>query len=403
MLVNHGRKLTVLGICLVLAAGMGCGSDGAQSDATETLPASSAKSEPDGAARSEGGRQGASDIAPADNQPASDGDLDGAAPLDPGPCDTFDCDPPTFAAGLDDAGAQDAAPDSSQEVAADGGPLDGATPEATAWRWESSLGLELEVPASWAINDYGCGQTDAPTVVRQQGAVLFCDAVGQVAKEVIEISPGGPDSMPLAGLTAQTARIDSDQVQRAEGPNPDGLWYGWLYVPRRNAVISLRVRDPQLAAHVLDSVRIVDLDHHGCTTTHRQTPAPAASSRFVPEDAAQIAVCYFGQDSVLQASGRITGSQVAYLVGLMNAAPGGMNPDDPRDQCLRSGTPPLADAILIVENERERAIVSMTFSGCTDRGLSNGSSRAHLNGALILNAITIPLRIGLTFSGSLAF
>src|SRR5688572_24208958 len=47
-------------------------------------------------------------------------------------------------------------------------PPPGNTTEAQ-WRVESSLGAQAEVPADWGTNDFGCGMTAAPTVVRGQG------------------------------------------------------------------------------------------------------------------------------------------------------------------------------------------------------------------------------------------
>jgi hypothetical protein len=48
------------------------------------------------------------------------------------------------------------------------------SPPAAGWRWESSHGLELAVPASWKINDTDCNQTDAPSIVRAQVATNDC-------------------------------------------------------------------------------------------------------------------------------------------------------------------------------------------------------------------------------------
>ncbi len=42
------------------------------------------------------------------------------------------------------------------------------------WRIESSLGLEIEVPADWAVNDIRCNQTSAPSVVRDSDVEPAC-------------------------------------------------------------------------------------------------------------------------------------------------------------------------------------------------------------------------------------
>ncbi len=56
-------------------------------------------------------------------------------------------------------------PVEARPVPADSEPLAVApSAEPAPWRLESSLGLELEVPATWAINDYECNMSQAPTV-----------------------------------------------------------------------------------------------------------------------------------------------------------------------------------------------------------------------------------------------
>jgi hypothetical protein len=65
----------------------------------------------------------------------------------------------------------------------EGPPASPAKPEPSApsaiasspqWRWESSRGLEFQVPGDWAISDIDCGMTDAPTVARAKGVQCEC-------------------------------------------------------------------------------------------------------------------------------------------------------------------------------------------------------------------------------------
>src|SRR3954462_10781472 len=60
-------------------------------------------------------------------------------------------------------------------------------PAAEGWRWESSLGIELAVPADWSVNDVGCLQTDAPTIVRGTGGGLDCFTPEALTKEIVLI------------------------------------------------------------------------------------------------------------------------------------------------------------------------------------------------------------------------
>ena len=70
-----------------------------------------------------------------------------------------------------------------------------------------------------------------------------------------------------------------------------------------------------------------------------------------------------------------------------------MNSDVPESRCLRTGDVPLADVMLIAQGDSDRALVQVSFSGCTHRGMTNGRSTAQLTETL-LHAVMEPLDRG---------
>jgi hypothetical protein len=83
------------------------------------------------------------------------------------------------------------------------GAASGAAPQPAVvadWRLESSLGVQIAVPAHWAINDYGCGMSDKPTVVRGQGVQHLCLTPEKPTKEVAEIGIDSPNAVGAGAL-----------------------------------------------------------------------------------------------------------------------------------------------------------------------------------------------------------
>lgn len=269
------------------------------------------------------------------------------------------------------------------------------------WRWESSLGIELAVPDEWSVNDTDCNQTSAPTVVRAQGVVLDCLTLEPPDKQIVEISPfltgAAEDPEPSAEFSSEQLVIDDEPVERIEGIAPDGRAEGWLKFSKTKNSIQARVHDRELLDRIFDSVRVVAVDTHGCATARSsmRLKAPRAKS-LVPSDATEVSICYFDQNQVLQTSALFEGSEAKQLVELLNDAEPGRNPDVPRNLCLRE-KPPLPDAVLIARGEHDAALIELSFSGCTRRGLTNGETTSQLT-VPILEVIMNPLSVGYGFS-----
>lgn len=274
------------------------------------------------------------------------------------------------------------------------------SPPAAGWRWESSRGVELAVPADWKINDTDCNQTDAPSIVRAQLATDDCLTPEPASKEIVEIfggEAGNGVQLPRDSAPYDVS-LGDEPAERAEGMTGDGRFAGWLRVPRLNVVIEARVHERDTLTRVLDSARVVDVDHNGCATARADIrPKPPATRTLVASDTRALSVCLFGGSDVLLASSWLEGDAAAQVVTKLNEAGPGANPDVPETQCARTEGVPPVDAMLIAQGTQESAIVEVSFSGCTNRGLRNGrdTSRVSLD---LVQAIMEPLHTGYGFS-----
>ena len=274
------------------------------------------------------------------------------------------------------------------------------SPPAAGWRWESSHGLELAVPASWKINDTDCNQTDAPSIVRAQGATDACLTPEPTSKEIVEIFGGeAVEGVQLPkDLEPYDVSLDDEPAERGEGKTDDGRFAGWLRVPRLNVVVEARVHEQGTLTRVLDSARVVDVDHNGCATAREDIHAkPPATQTLVPIETRALSVCYFGGSDVLLASSWLESDAAAQLVTKLNEAGPGANPDVPESQCARTEDVPPVDAMLIAQGTQDPAIVEVSFAGCTNRGLRNGRDTSRVSQDL-LQAIMDPLHTGYGFS-----
>ncbi|MGK3987713.1 hypothetical protein WME99_32025 [Sorangium sp. So ce136] len=279
---------------------------------------------------------------------------------------------------------------------------------AAGWRIESSLGVQIEVPAGWAVNDYGCNMSQGPTVVRAQGMQRLCLTAETPEKQVAIIGPDAPDdAMKAPGLTRRGVSLGGVSAERTEGRGADGRHLGWLRIPSQRVLISVRAHDPEIARRILDSAQLVSVDHNGCPARRPpgkrpQATHPGARSTMAPGSPSSISICYYGTDAdALLTSARLSGQEAAALAAALSSTAPGPNPDADPKECLLPPTPPPADAVLLVEDAAGRGAIHVAFSGCTGRGLDNGALRAHVNVPLIKLVMT-PLGTGYTFNGDLA-
>jgi len=265
----------------------------------------------------------------------------------------------------------------------------GRTP-TPGWRLESSLGLEIEVPEQWGVNDgISCQGTDHPTVIRGVGMVDTCARDEPPVKPVAELMAAAGDGSPeiAAGLPRHPVTVDGVAGVRAEGRLPDGRYAGAVIFPGRLAALDVRTLDQAVTTHILDSVRLVRVDHLGCPTDRPTGRPPAVDTpAFAPTDASQLALCYYGETRFttrLQSSAALASTDLAPLVSLLNAARPGTNAAPPAGGCLAEESPGAADVVLYFRGGAAPSGIYLRFGGCRVRGLDNGREYAKITISLL--------------------
>jgi hypothetical protein len=269
------------------------------------------------------------------------------------------------------------------------GPPDPTSLE-TSGRWESSLGAEILVPADWNRDDLGCLSTNHPSVVRYPKFERMCGSEEQPTKEVAIL---GDTSEHEPGVTGRPMEVDGVPAVRSEWRKGDGRYAGTIDVASRAVAVTVRTLDAELTQGILDSFRLVPVDHAGCPERRPEAapvgPGEPTAATFVPTDPTAIAVCvyhtrvkYSTVDGRLRTSRVATGDDAVHLAALMNAAPPGANPDPMPEECI-TDAPAGADAILQVRTTGPTVTVRATFSSCTGRGLTNGTARVQVTMTLV--------------------
>jgi hypothetical protein len=267
------------------------------------------------------------------------------------------------------------------------------------WRFESSLGAQIAVPANWAVNDSGCGITRRPSVVRGKGLQTLCYTREPASKELAIIQEAlEPDTVTRATTVAGVP------AERGEKRLVDGRYAGWISVPSRHVAVDVRTRDPETTVRILHSLQLVDPDHLGCPT--RQPPKatkPQNQNAFVRSDPATISVCYYGGKDRLQASAEIK-NNAHQVAAALNAAPLGRNPDRPARTCDARTDPPGDDAALLMRDSAaprvNDSVVRIRFSSCAGRGMHNGARTVQVTRGVI-QTIMAPVHAGYSISGDL--
>jgi hypothetical protein len=266
--------------------------------------------------------------------------------------------------------------------------------DGTGWRWESSLGAEILVPSGWGLDDLGCLASDRPSVVRYPRPEFMCYGAEPVTKEVAILSPRSSVPADAVGLTTDSVTVDGVPATRGEWRTPDGRYGGLVDVPSRYVAVEVRTLDVARTRRILDSVRLVDVDHVGCPA-RRPVRVPSGvldeplAGPFVSAEPTAIGVCVyhsgFGSEPVegrLRSSRTATGDDAIQLAAGINAAAPGLNPDPPASECNDDG-PPVFDVMLLVRTTDAVETVWVTFSSCTARGLDNGVRQAQLTMPLL--------------------
>ncbi len=262
----------------------------------------------------------------------------------------------------------------------------------TGTRFESSLGLQIAVPTTWQTNDWGCPEDERPTVVRAWDAVDLCLGVKLVTKEFAIIRQAstyqGTEGVAtdidadVSRVVSRTVRLNGVAVTRAAGPIGGGRFAGWIVAKSRDVEVIVRTNSEAQLTAILDSARLVTIDHNGCASVEpapvRPSPPPAgtpAGTPFVDPAPAAISVCFYGNilgNGRLQASSRRTGPEAVALASALNATAIGTNRGYPKD-CEPSSGPQMPDAVLLIQRaDGTTQVVNATFQSCVGVHLDNG-------------------------------
>jgi hypothetical protein len=261
-------------------------------------------------------------------------------------------------------------------------PAAAAGAPASGWRWESALGAEIQVPDSWTVNEFGCGRMTAnPTVVRGQGAQTACAPAVPAGKEVAFLSTAAAPDEQLK-LTSAPTTVDGVPAVRAAGRLNDGRYAGSVIVADKDVAVSVYTKSEDLTARILDSLRLVDVDHLGCSAATTISPAdlePLQGRPAVPPASPNLVICLYGDGPRLQSSTKVTGTAADEILAAVRSAKEGQNPDPPASQCI-SGPATSPDLVLLPDGGVPLAVV---FSPCTGRGVTDGQHWSQLSSALL--------------------
>lgn len=293
-------------------------------------------------------------------------------------------------------------------------PPPAAGPGMAGWRWESWLGAQVMVPGHWSQEDYGCGGTAAPSVVRSGGPRTMCAWTEPTDKELALLGTVAERAVPGTATAdapepdSRALTIDGVAAVRHDFRLPDGRYAGTIDVPSRGLGLTVRTTDAATTEGILDSFRLVDVDHAGCQAT-RPVRAPGTggtspTGTLVAPQPASIAICLyhtgFGNEQLegrLRRSTVFAGADAVRLAAALNGAAPGLNADPPARMCTQKG-PVNPDALLLVRSGEVTARVWVIFSSCTGRGLDNGVRQAQLTMGLLRQIMG---RIGFTMRASL--
>jgi len=284
-----------------------------------------------------------------------------------------------------------------------GEPPDEPGPGA-GWRIESAGGLEIDVPSGWAVNDFGCNMTGASTVVRGGGRGELCLTPEPTTKEVAILErtvnpPFPPD------LSSRPVTIGGVGGQRAEGRLSDGRYAGWIVLPSREQMLEVRTRAAATTKRILDSLRVVTVDHLGCPVRRpKMVPRTVPGTGLLPSDMESIVLCaYAGEgftNGLLETSARPNEEDTRQLADAINTATPGRNANAPAGQCLVLAPAEPTVVLRVRATGGATTWVWVTYEGCTDRGLDNGVRQAQLTRSLIV-AFLRALQVSGGFGGDL--
>lgn len=212
-----------------------------------------------------------------------------------------------------------------------GGRLPATAP--AGWQVVSSLGVELNAPAGWAVAvREPCDAT--ATVVRGGGVrpTSLCVPLHPNTITFVRIAKSSAVSLsrPTGGVFAsvsppRTLRVGDAPAALREGRLSDGRSHYWLAFPSIGVTVEAVGMDAEVLRQVLRTARPVSVDDAGCATVQPGAPRAATgevSAPVRPGQPVSVGVCYY-EERRLSASTTLAGSAAADVTAsIAAAAPG---------------------------------------------------------------------------------
>ena len=192
------------------------------------------------------------------------------------------------------------------------------------WENVSFHGMEISVPAAWTLNDTKCGEPRRDTVILPfQGGTPMCGTRHRPGLTVAWFATTeGRSGQAWADVATEPTEVSGHPAFKGTGKarlarEPRTV----LVVPGIDVVLSVTLGDKDLAERIIDSARVVDIDHNGCDTDVGRVAVSGANApedALVPAGPSSSSVCRY-VDGAIARSVRLPGGVAAALARTMNA------------------------------------------------------------------------------------
>jgi len=289
-----------------------------------------------------------------------------------------------------------------------------APPVAPGWQRISSLGMEVDVPASWPMNPWdGCEPVPATAVYRGQRTVRGCGSDGAVVSSLTIEQAGAPpttaaaagDSVPAPSPTSAPVERTVGRGVRAtvqEAAGPGGRTEIWVTVPERRVRAVITGTDRRLLERILATVNVVNVDSAGCSVDQPPAPdwdRPADGPGVSVGAPVAAAVCAY-HGGVLSASATLRGQAVRTLAAAVDRAPAGTVARPPTGTCTLDEEDPAPVWLHMRAPDGSRTSARLRYAGCGIRYLATPDGVSKATDA-ILSAALRPLVTGYSTDGDL--
>ena len=280
---------------------------------------------------------------------------------------------------------------------------------APGWQRVSSLGVEVDAPASWPINAWdGCaGALPAAQITRGQFGAPLCLRGPDAPPVTSVLDIGRPGAQNTNQLGPAPTVPPSTRVETAHGGEPvtisswslpGGRTYATLTFRHRNVQVTAASPDAALVQRIITSAWPVAVDSLGCPTDLPPNPSWNVRAGRPGVDIGHptsITACYYPYDrsgpEVLGASAELRGAAARTAAETINSAKPGAVPDNPTS--CGAGGPDSRLVLRVRQPDGTTVEAWVRFEGCTDRWVATPTGMSQSTQAQ-LTALMRPLATG---------